>query len=58
MFAKDNNLWQKQKTIFICIREIRKVSDSTEMNFGDQSKKNWIDFLFHCNLKRGQESIH
>ena len=28
------------------------------MNCSNQSNKNWIDFLFHCNLKRGQGSIH
>ena len=28
------------------------------MNCSDQSKKSWINFLFHCNMKRGQESIH
>ena len=28
------------------------------MNCSNQPKKNWIDFLFYCNLKRGQESIH
>ena len=46
----------KRKNCFYLKERNKKKFDCTEMNCYDQSKKNGID-LFHCNMKRGQESI-
>ena len=55
IFSK--TIYDKKENYSYLNERNKKNFNCTEMNCCDQSKKNWIDFLFHCNMKRGQESI-
>ena len=56
IFQRQESMTKRKNYFYLNERNIKKFN-CTEMNCCDQSKKNWIDFLFHCNMKRGQESI-
>ena len=51
-------IFDKKKNLSLLNKRNKEGSNCTEMNCSYQLKKNWIDFLFHCNVKRRQESIH
>jgi len=56
IFSK-TRIYDKKENYSYLNERNKKNFNCTEMNCCDQSKKNWIDFLFHCNMKRGQGSI-
>ena len=61
---KDKYSWDRKMFLSLkrknCLylNKRKKVTNCTEMNCSDQSKKNWIDFLFHCNMKRVNPLTH